>query len=272
MSSARALRDAIEPFHAVCYFAPEIRHRYVDELGQHPWAAYFAQRAAPMGAVTAPLVAATFYGFSPRLVSRSIPSVWQVISPAEATTHRLEATAIAIRRLLGRPDVEMVDRANDLAGRALAGCDFAGRPLSAAHADIEPSDDPLIEVWRRVAVLREYRGDGHVTALVHAGVGPIESLMTARGFGDFTPESYRKLRGWSEEEWEAGLERCQSAGWIDDALHLTDAGTAIRWEIEAETDRLFEGPLEALGQDGVEELTEIVGTMSRAISGSGEVK
>ena len=130
MSPARALRDAIEPFHAVCYFAPEVRHRYVEELGQHPWAAYFAQRSAPMGRVTAPVVTAVFYGFSPRLVSRSIPSVWDVISPSEATAHRLDATAAAIRRMLGEPDPALVDRASDLTGRALEGCDFSGRPLS----------------------------------------------------------------------------------------------------------------------------------------------
>ncbi len=272
MSPARALRDAIEPFHAVCYFAPEVRQHYVEDLGQHPWAAYFGQRAAPMGRVTAPVVTAVFYGFSPRLVSRSIPSVWDVISPNEATRHRLETTAAALRRILGELDGASLATAAELTLRALEGCDFSGRPLSAAHADVPPVDDPLAELWRRITILREYRGDGHVTALVHAGLGPVESLVTARGFGDFEPGRYRKVRGWDEDTWNEGLAHCRAAGWIDDELHLTDAGTAIRWEIEAETDRLFEGPMEALGPDGVEQLTEIMGTMSRVISGSGEVK
>ena len=70
----RSLRDAIEPFHSICYFADEPKARYL-ELGMHPWASYFGQRAAPMGAVGAEVVTAAFYGFNPRLVARSVPGV-----------------------------------------------------------------------------------------------------------------------------------------------------------------------------------------------------
>lgn len=269
MTSARALRDAFEPFHAACYFAPEIRSRYVDELGQHPWASYFAQRAAPMGAVDAATVTATFYGFSPRLVAKSIPSIWSVITPTEAIAHRLEATGGALKRLIGSVDSPIVDEATELARRAIDGCEFAGRPLAAAHHAVGASNDPLVELWRLITVLREYRGDGHVTALVHIGLAPVESLVTSHGFGDMTPDTYRRVRGWSEDEWAAGFERCRDSGWIDGDGHLTDAGTAVRWEVESETDRLFDGPVEALGERGSARLTELMAGLSSAVVAGG---
>jgi hypothetical protein len=268
---ARPLRDAIEPFHRLCYFAPEVRRPYIEDLGLHPWTAYFGQRAAPMGKVDAPVVTATFYGFSPRLVGRSIPAVWEVISPTEATRLRLSTTAEALRRVLGDLEPPVVAEANHLAQTAVEGCEFAGRPLAAGHHAIPADDDPLAELWRRITVLREYRGDGHVTALVHIGLGPVESLLTSRGFADLDPHSYRTSRGWSDDEWGAAFERCRDAGWLDREGHLTDAGTAVRWEIESETDRLFEGPLEALGPTATERLTELVGGMSAAVLASGEV-
>jgi hypothetical protein len=272
MTPARFLRNAMEPFHAICYFAPEVRRPYVEDLGQHPWASYFAQRAAPMGAVSAPVVTATFYGFSRRLVGRSIPAIWDVISPDDATRARLSTTTDALNRVLGDVDAELVAEANDLARIAIDGCQFAGRPLAAGHQAIEPADRPLTELWRRIAVLREYRGDGHVTALVHIGLGPVESLLTSHGFADDQPDSYRRSRGWSEEEWAAGFDRCRESGWLDREGHLTDAGTAVRWEIESETDRLFEGPVDSMGPAGTERLTRLVGELSNAIITAGAVR
>ena len=47
-------------FHNVSYYAPEIK-AFVDAGMRGSWMAYFAYRAAPMGAVPAEVVMATFY-------------------------------------------------------------------------------------------------------------------------------------------------------------------------------------------------------------------
>ncbi|MGH3530923.1 MAG: helix-turn-helix domain-containing protein, partial [Mycobacterium sp.] len=41
---------------------------------------YFASRSAPMGAVSANVVAATFYNFNPQLVAGAIPAAWGLAS------------------------------------------------------------------------------------------------------------------------------------------------------------------------------------------------
>ncbi len=246
-SPALRLRRAIETFHAACYFAPEVIQPYRD-AGLHPWNAYFAQRSAPLGAVNAAAVIATFSNFNPRLVERSIPSVREHISPTRATELRLEGTVAAIRRLVPElPDNTTLTELGDVVAGTHPKLEYAGRPLAAAHAAIEPPSEPLAHLWWAVTVLREFRGDGHVAVLVTEDVGPIEALITSSGYGDGTVEFYQKNRAWSLEEWETAVERCQSKGWIDHEGALTEAGRALRDRIETSTDQTVAPVVDALG-------------------------
>ena len=66
-SRARALWQYGEPVHAITYFAPETQDA-TDALGlKGGWMSYFGCRAAPLGAVTAPVVTSLFYVFHHRL-------------------------------------------------------------------------------------------------------------------------------------------------------------------------------------------------------------
>jgi hypothetical protein len=269
-SPALRLRRAIETFHAACYFAPEVIQPYRD-AGLHPWNAYFAQRAAPLGAVSAATVIATFYNFNPRLVERSIPSVWEHISPERATELRIEGTVTAIRRLVpDLPDAARLTELGDVTRSAIEKLEYAGRPLAAAHVAIEPPDDPLAALWWAVTVLREFRGDGHVAVLLTEGVGPIEALITSSGYGDGTIEFYQKNRAWSLEEWEAGVDRCASRGWIDADGALTSAGRDLRNRIEESTDRTMTTAIDSL--DGhLEGVIDAIKPISRQIYLNGGV-
>lgn len=267
-SAALTLRRAIESFHAVCYYAPEVIQPYRD-AGLHPWNAYFAQRAAPLGAVGAATVTATFYNFNPRLVERSIPSVWDYIAPGTATQLRLQGTVTAIRRLVpDLPDEATMTEIGDLVRACAERLDYAGRPLAGAHAAVEPPDDPLASLWWVVTVLREFRGDGHVAVLVTERVGPIEALLTSTGYGDADTEFYRRNRAWTPEEWDAGAERCRSNGWIDDEGALTAAGRDLRNRIEEATDRTVDAVVEALGTD-LDRVVDVIEPISRTISHNG---
>src|SRR3954465_15248199 len=97
---ARAHR-AVEPLHAHLYFAPEHDERF-SALGLKPGRmSYFAGRAAPMGAVGAGVVTATFYNFSPSLVAHMIPRAWTLASPEQILAARLDAARASLTRLLG---------------------------------------------------------------------------------------------------------------------------------------------------------------------------
>src|SRR5262249_24612150 len=84
MTTARQLWQATEPVHAVLYFAPELTPEATESgLASHG-STYFACRAAPLGQVTAALVTAVFYGFSPTRVQRSVPVMWELVDPTAA--------------------------------------------------------------------------------------------------------------------------------------------------------------------------------------------
>ena len=80
---ARAHR-AVEPLHSHLYFAPE-HDEHLSAVGLRPGRmAYFAGRAAAMGAVGAGVVTATFGNFSPSLVAHMIPRAWGMAGPEQA--------------------------------------------------------------------------------------------------------------------------------------------------------------------------------------------
>jgi hypothetical protein len=269
-SPARALRDAIEPFHSFSYFAPELRMPKLEEAGLHPMAAYFAQRSSPMGAVSAELVSAVFYGFNPVLVSGSIPAVWSLVSPAEAWEHRITGVGAALGRLVpGGFDPMTVRSAADLAARALEGLVVAGRPLGSCHAAMPVPDDPLLALWHHVAVFREYRGDGHTAALIEHGIGPIESLVTAGSFSNLSVGFHRKRRGWDDDQLEAAVERCVDAGWVDADWTLTPSGVELRQSIEFATDRAMAPLLGPLGSEGISTLTSLMAALSNSVVAAG---
>src|SRR5262249_34016377 len=61
MNRARRMWKALEPYHAITYFAPETRQA-TDALGlKGGWMSYFGCRAAPLGALGPEPVAAMFY-------------------------------------------------------------------------------------------------------------------------------------------------------------------------------------------------------------------
>src|SRR3954471_17239603 len=100
-SWARAVWQYGEPVHAIIYYAPE-RRAATNALGlKGGWMSYFGCRAAPLGAVTAPVVAAAFYVFHPRMVARAVPDAWSYASPSALLEARLTSMDGAMRRVLG---------------------------------------------------------------------------------------------------------------------------------------------------------------------------
>ncbi len=67
----RDISHVFTPFHNVVYYTPETK-AFIDAGMRGWWMSYFAYRAAPMGAVPAEVVMATFYNFAPRMVQRAV--------------------------------------------------------------------------------------------------------------------------------------------------------------------------------------------------------
>ncbi|GGZ20795.1 SCO6745 family protein [Streptomyces nitrosporeus] len=258
--AGRRCHNALNPLHSCVYFSPDLGKEF-GELGLTDTSAvYFASRAAALGAVGPGTVTAAFYNFSHELVARHVPAVWSVLSPADALAARLRAADSTLRRVLGEEAVsspEMAEAAQ-LALRAAEACTRHAKPLYAAHADQPVPGRPHLAYWHAASLLREHRGDVHLAALLAAGLDPVEALVshTATGKG-MSPRWVLGTRGWRRSDWDAAAERLRGRGLLDAEGELTEAGTALRAELEEATDRMDAAPYEHLGAAGVERLTEL---------------
>ncbi|MEH1166036.1 hypothetical protein V6V47_11695 [Micromonospora sp. CPCC 205539] len=261
-----------EPLHGMIYFVPEAHERYA-ALGLMGRAGYFASRAAALGPVGPAPVVATFFNFSPDLVTRALPAAWERTTPAAVLAARLEAAGAALTRALGDTirGPEMIEAA-ELARRAAESstAHSEGRPLFAAHAALPWPEQPHLILWQAQTVLREFRGDGHVAALVLAGLSGLEALVLHAASGEVPVSFLRRSRGWSEEQWADAVERLRGRGLIEgDEPVLSDSGRAQREWIEAATDRLATPAYTVLGADGCARLAALTRPMSRAVVAAG---
>ena len=125
-------------------------------------------------------------------------------------------------------------------------------------------------MWHALSLLREYRGDGHICALLGAGLTGLEALVTHTATGrGFVREFAQASRGWSDEEWKGAGEALTTRGLLAADGSLTPAGDALRGRVEEETDRLDTGPWQHLGDEGTEEVVRIGKAMTRTVMKAG---
>ena len=256
VSPARRVWQLLEAIHAPIYFADEARAALEAAGMKGFWMGYFTSRAAPMGAVPAAVVTATFFNFRPSMVERAIPDAWSYATPAAILEARYAGADAMWQRLVGDDDVSELA---GLARRAAEAADHIGRPLSAATAALEWPDAPHLVLWHAATVLREHRGDGHVAALVAEGVSGCAAHVLAAAAGASTRPLLQASRGWTDEEWDAAAE--------------TVAGreAELRERVEARTDAPAAPPLAALGDDGVARLIELARPVAAKIMAAGEI-
>ncbi|ADJ43147.1 hypothetical protein AMES_1325 [Amycolatopsis mediterranei S699] len=263
--TARRLWAAVEPLHAVVYFAPETAEAAKAAGLRGYWMGYFAGRLAPLGPIGPGPATAMLFGFAPAMVARAVPDAWSFASPAAVLGSRLEAVGSALRAV-----ADDVSELSALLWRAAEACEFGGRPLAAAWAAVPKPADPLSRLWLATTILREHRGDGHVLAAVHAGLDGLETTLTHIGDGVIGRQDVQPHRGWSDPQWDAAVDRLRTRGILDADGRLTDAGRELRRGLEDDTDRLATAPVEALGAD-VERLLELAVPLARAVLDSGVV-
>jgi hypothetical protein len=258
----------LEPLHGMVYFAPEAASAY-EALGLQGAAGYFVSRSAPMGRVGAEVVIATFFNFCPRLVRGATAGAWDIVTPEAVLEARLAAAGAALERMLGEAvhSPEMGQAATIVRQGAQAACERPeGRPLFAGHAALDwPEADHLV-LWHAQSLLREYRGDGHIVALVGAGLGPVEALVMHAASGEVPAAALRATRAWNDAEWDEGVELMRSKGWLAPReLTLSPLGMERRQAIEDLTDELALHPYRALGAERCAELRALARPFSKAV-------
>jgi hypothetical protein len=122
-------------------------------------------------------------------------------------------------------------------------------------------------LWRCCDMLREHRGDSHISVWTKALVAPIEiQLMSELQMG-IPLKTYSATRGWTVAQMDAALEGMRSKGWMDGDAFSAD-GRAFRERIESETDAMEVPIIDAIGGD-LDELLDILRPWTTAIVAAG---
>lgn len=271
---ARMAWRTAEPIHGMVYFAPEAHERYA-ALGLSERMGYFASRAAAFGPVGPDTVVATFFNFNPALVRAAIPAAWRIAAPHDILRARLKAADAALQRacgpdLLASPDMAEAARLARRAAEA-ASEQPQGRPLFAATSALPWPEEPHLVLWHAQTLLREYRGDGHVAALLLTGCSGIEALVLHAATGKVPAEVLRRTRGWSVAEWDTAVGHLRSRGLLGAGAEpgLTEAGQAQRQWVEDQTDLMAVPAYAVLGTAGCTRFVELAGPISRAVADAG---
>ena len=264
----------LDAYHSVTYFVPEAEEKF-GALGLDARTRYFACRSAPMGAVTAGVVSATFYNFNPALVAAAIPAAWELASPSTVNRVRYEIVEEAMPRVLGgelAASSALRNGAGILRRAAESITNGEGRPLYAGHAEQPWPESVCGQMWHAVTLLREYRGDGHIAALITNELTGLEALIThsATGIGN-TNEYARRLRGWRTEDWAAAVDTLRARGVLDAACELTPTGMDLRSRVEDLTDDLAYPPWRAIPDDQAQELSRLAKVVREAVLARGYI-
>ena len=271
--TARRAWRALEAVHGMIYFTPDAPTEYAKVGITKNRPGYFASRAAAMGAVGADVVIATFYNFDPGLVRHAMRDVWSRVTPQAMLDARLGAVDISLRRAFGAEllgSVQLSDVASVARRAALVACEHPeGRPLFAGHAEQPWPTEPHLVLWHAQTLLREFRGDGHIAALVCEGLSGLDALVSHAASGDVPAAALLATRAWSETAWAGSV-----AGMVERGLLLadgsfTDAGRAQRQRIEETTDHLALVPYLAIGADGCDLLRATGRRLTEAVMTAG---
>jgi len=272
---ARKTWRTLEPIHGMIYFVPEADESYQSVGLEGNRMGYFASRAAAMGPVPAEVVIATFYNFNPALVAAVIPQAWSLAAPDAILTARLAAADRALQRAFG-VDVLKSAQLADAAGLARRAAEAAsehveGRPLFAAHAALPWPGEPHLVLWHAQTLLREFRGDGHIAALLLAGMDPVEALVTHAAAGEIGADALRTTRSWSPDDWSSAADRLRGRGLLEDGetLAFTEAGRVLRQQVEDQTDATAVPAYRALGAERCERLRQLARPLSQAVLAGG---
>jgi hypothetical protein len=268
---ARRLFELVEPVAVVTYMANEPTEAVMALGLGNVWDAYFAGRAAPLGRDVPPeVVHALFYNFADGEVARHIPRVWELVTPEAANAARQQGSVAALRRILGDlADSPGVARAADRVIKAGTSARTEGRALYAAVRTLPVPTEPLAKLWHGCNLLREHRGDGHVAALVTAGVGGTEAHvlhalsegMPAEQFGRVSHLPAGQLAGVVDGMRVRGL--VGADGW------LTAAGRQIKQRVESLTDQLAAPAYEILERGELDQLVDDLEPLAAVLATAG---
>lgn len=266
---ARRLRDAIEPIAMVYAHSPEAHEQY-EALGLHWWQGYVLGRAGALGLPPASLVVATFGAFEPEMLTGAYEAALTTASVPDALAAKLAGATRCLHRVLGEPTRETEEVVTVLRG-GLDRAPVLGKPLFAGHVALDWPGDAWGRLWHAANLLREYRGDAHIAALISHGIGMLESNLLTEARVGMAGRDYTRTRSWSEADIDAATDDLVDRMLVTrdgDRLSLTERGAALRDDVEDATEATLDVVLEGM-EHGLDLVVERCTGWSRVLRDAG---
>lgn len=242
-SPARRLRDAVEPIATVSFWSRTVYDRY-EALGLDFLTGYVWSRSSVLGEAEPGVVAAAFGVFEPDAVAGLLGAARQACSLVDVREARQQGAAEALRETIG-DDPELDEVLGALRDAAVC-ADVAGRPLYAGAKGQPFPEDRHAALWHAATLVRECRGDSHLGACVAAGLSGLEANLLTELWVGYTPLSYAGSRAWAPEAMGAAQQALRDRGLLDGEA-LSDAGRALREQVEQATDTAMQPVVDELG-------------------------
>ncbi|WP_433800921.1 SCO6745 family protein [Actinomycetospora sp. CA-084318] len=246
-SPARRLRDAIEPIAMVYVHSAEAREQY-EAIGLERFQGYVLGRAGALGLPPASLVVATFGVFEPETLAGTYEAALATASVQDALAAKLAGATRCLHRVFGEPARDVEEVVTVLRG-GLDRAPVLGKALFAGHAAMAWPGDAWARLWHATNLLREYRGDAHLAALVSHGISALESNLLTEARVGMAGRDYTRTRAWSEEDIEAATADLLDRLLITrdgDRIRLTERGAALRDDVEDATEAALDPVIEGM--------------------------
>src|SRR3954453_5095280 len=233
-SMARRMFELVEPIGVIPYSADEPNEAMFALGFTNYWDTYFAGRAAPLGITPAAVVDALFYNFAPGEVARHIPKVWGTTTPEAAIAARQAGCVKALRRILGEQvESPVFDRTTELLLKAATSAPYEGRPMYAALRTLPTPDDVVAGLFHAASLLREHRGDGHIVALMAAGIGGLEGHVLYGLAMGMPAEKFGRIHHLPTAQLDAVIGGMRERGLLGADGWLNERGRAVQQRVEA---------------------------------------
>jgi hypothetical protein len=263
---ARRLRDAIEPIAMVHVHSAEALEQY-EALGLDRISGYVLGRAGTLGLPPANLVVAAFGVFEPEMLTGLYESALTVTTVPDVLAAKQAGAVRCLHRVLGEPtrDTEQVVT---VLRAGLAGAPLLGKPLFAGHAALDWPGDAWGRLWHATNLLREFRGDAHLAALLAHGIGALESNLLTEAHLGMRPTEYTRTRAWSDADITTARDDLVDRVLLTPDGALTGRGAALRRDVEDATEAVLDPVLEGM-EHALEEVVARCTAWSRALRDAG---
>ena len=267
-SVAQRLHQVIQPVHSFIYFAPEAASEYA-ALGHTQAGEYFAGRGAALGPVSAEVITATFFNFCPRTVSAGTPPSWTREDTDAVQQARYRAVRAASDRLApGAVSDAEIAEATEICRTICDRIGYEGKPLAAGNRAAPLPDDALVRLWQLLAVIREWRGDAHISVLCAEPLNALEALVL-EGNGRFRSGCSRRRGVGPRTSGPTRSLASRPRAWQPKAASSPKLGTGVVTPSRERTDQANLPLWETVGDEASNRLHDLLVPLRTAIIQNG---